>query len=89
MHCCDNHAKHSGENIHPQPTNSKKGIAAKWPYLCGTGIVGVVLAVTVFKISPANLLFYGVLLACPLMHVFMMKGHDHGEDHKEQDSKLK
>lgn len=46
-------------------------------------VLGVaVIAVTVFKVSIGNLFFFGVLLACPLMHIFMMKGHG---GHKEKD----
>lgn len=35
----------------------------------------VLIAVMVFKVSVGNLLFFGVLAACPLMHIFMMKNH--------------
>ena len=28
-----------------------------------------------------DILSYGLLLLCPLMHVFMMGGHGHGHDH--------
>jgi hypothetical protein len=40
--------------------------------------VGVVLtAVFVFKIPFTSVLFFGLFLACPLMHLFMMKDMDH------------
>lgn len=58
-------------------------IKSKWPYLCGIGAVAATVAVTIFKVSPENLLFYAVLLACPLMHVFMMKDHNHQKNHKK------
>lgn len=52
--------------------------------ICLAVLGAAVIAVTVFKVSIGNLLFFGVLLACPLMHLFMMKGHgDHG--HKGKD----
>lgn len=55
---------------------------SRWPFFCGLAVIVAILAITVFKVSPGNLLFYGALLACPLMHVFMMK--DHGQKkHKE------
>ena len=43
--------------------------------ICLVVLVIIVIAVTVFKVSIGNLFFFGVLLACPLMHIFMMKGH--------------
>ncbi len=40
------------------------------------GALGVaVVAVTIFKVSFVNILFFGILLACLLMHLFMMKSH--------------
>jgi len=42
------------------------------------------IAITVFKIPVGNLFFFAILIACPLMHVFMMKGHG-GHDHKGKD----
>lgn len=50
--------------------------------ICLAVLAVAVIAVTVFKVSIGNLFFFGVLLACPLMHLFMMKGHD---GHKEKD----
>lgn len=44
-----------------------------------------VIAVTVFKVSIGNLFFFGILLACPLMHIFMMR--DHGSHRKTDDTK--
>ncbi len=41
-------------------------------------LVAAVLAVTVFGVSPGNLLVFAMVLACPLMHLFMMRGHGHG-----------
>ena len=35
------------------------------------------IAVTVFKVSASTLLIGAVLLACPLMHFWMMKDMDH------------
>ncbi len=50
----------------------------KWLVICGLSILGGILAYFVFKISPGNIFFYGLLLLCPLIHVFMMKDMDHG-----------
>ena len=52
--------------------------------ICLVALAVIVIAVTVFKVSVSNILFFGIFLACPLMHVFMMKGHG-GHDHKETD----
>lgn len=52
---------------------------SKLPYICGAGVIFAIVAVTIFKVPPGNLIFYGILLACPLAHVFMMKDH---KDHK-------
>jgi hypothetical protein len=42
----------------------------------GLAIVAVI-AVSVFKVSFRSLLFAGAVLACPLMHVWMMKDGKH------------
>ena len=44
------------------------------PALC-VAAVGAVLAVTVFGIPTSTLLTGAIILACPLMHIFMMRGH--------------
>ena len=66
-------------------SNHKNGLP-QWLFLCGLAAFGILIAVTVFKISLPNVLFYGIFLLCPLMHIFMMKdhgGHDH-EDNQEE-----
>ncbi len=47
--------------------------------ICLGLIVLAVVALTVFKVSVGTLFFAGVLLLCPLLHVWMMKdgGHKH------------
>ena len=53
--------------------------------LIGIGIGAA--AVALFTGANASSLLFGLLiLACPLMMVFMMRGHDHGVRH-EDDSK--
>lgn len=44
----------------------------------GVGLVAAVLAVTVFGVSPGNLFVFAIVLACPLMHLVMMRGMGHG-----------
>ena len=63
-----------------QTTDKGGGLSRNWPYLCALGLVVVLVAVFFLKISLTNILFFGAILACPLMHLFMMKGHGHDEN---------
>ena len=53
---------------------------------CLVPVVGLIL-VYFFKVPLNNLLFYGMILICPLSHLLMMRfmGHDHSstEPHAE------
>lgn len=49
----------------------------KWLGICFGIVVLALIAVSIFKVSMSNLFFVGVLLACPLMHLWMMKDRDH------------
>lgn len=40
-------------------------------------IIIAVIAVSVFKVSAGTLFFAGAILACPLMHIWMMKDGEH------------
>jgi len=44
---------------------------------CVVLFVAVVIAISVFKVPIKSLLTYGILLACPLLHFFMMRGDGH------------
>jgi len=37
------------------------------------------IAISIFRVPPSSILLYGAILACPLMHIFMMRGMSHGE----------
>lgn len=46
--------------------------------ICVALVAATITAVTVFKVSFGSLFFIAALVACPLMHIFMMKGmHKH------------
>ncbi|KKQ36388.1 MAG: hypothetical protein US53_C0054G0001 [Candidatus Woesebacteria bacterium GW2011_GWA1_37_7] len=57
------------------PKNSKP--ISKTIGICIVLLVAAVIAVSVFKVPVKSLLTYGILLACPLLHFFMMRGDGH------------
>lgn len=54
-----------------------QGSLLKWLGVCLGLIVLVVGAITMFRIPVSTVLFGALLLACPLMHIWMMKGGSH------------
>lgn len=50
--------------------------------LCVLVPLGAILAVSVFGIPVSTLFLVGMLALCPLMHVFMMRGHGSGHGHE-------
>lgn len=44
--------------------------------------MALLAAIFVFNVPLGTVGLFLVMLACPLMHVFMMKGMGHGEQHK-------
>lgn len=91
MDCCSkkeeksNASNSNQNNVHHM--DNKRSSIPKWYYLCGAGLVVAVILVTVFKVSISNIFLYGIFLACPLMHIFMMKGHGGHHDAKEEKTK--
>ncbi len=57
-------------------------LSGKTLSICLGLIVLAVVAVTIFKVSLGTLFFAGVLLLCPLLHVWMMRG-EHGRTMKD------
>lgn len=65
------HGDHDGEG-HGRPQNRKPLL-----WVLGIGAVAVV-GWLLYRSGNGNLLFYGLILLCPLMHLFMHGGHGHG-----------
>ena len=45
--------------------------------ICLLAVAAALLAIVVFGVPVGTVATFGILLACPLMHVFMMKGGQH------------
>lgn len=82
MDCCQ---KKPGDNA-----KHSSFIKNKIFIFCLLGIGAAAVTVSFFKIPLSTLLTFSLLLLCPLMHLFMMKGHSMG-NHQEsgQDDKSK
>lgn len=55
---------------------------------CLIVIAGILLALFVFKIPLSGLLTFGLILLCPLMHLFMMKGMGYGKENCHSGKKV-
>lgn len=57
----------------------------KWliPFLCALPFIGIALWFFSGK-NPGNFLTLGLVLACPLTHVFLMKHDDHKDHNKHK-----
>ncbi len=52
--------------------------------LCCLIPLAALAAVSIFRVPANTVIFVAIVLACPAMHLFMMKGmtdHDHGAEH--------
>ena len=71
----ENHNDHSSTFSAVKAQDS----SLRWLGMCLGLIALAVVAVTIFQIPVGTVFFGAVLLACPLMHIWMMKdgGHKH------------
>lgn len=58
-------------------SGEKKTISTKILLICIALLAIIIVAITVLRVSPGSLLYIGLFLACPLLHVFMMQGGKH------------
>ncbi len=53
--------------------------------ICLIGVGIAIVAVSIFKVPLNSVLFFGFILACPLMHLFMGHGN-HGDNKKSEEA---
>ena len=82
MHCCNEHKKEKQEEN--QLEAGKPSLKFSWWWCLALVPVALIIFI-VFKIP----LIWGVFFLCPLMHVFMMKGHGEHDGHGEQKGEKK
>jgi hypothetical protein len=71
--------EHHNDHTDRLPAAKPQGSSLKWLGLCVGLVVLALLAITVFKVPVNTVVYTGILLACPLMHVWMMRsgGNNH------------
>ena len=60
-------------------TNENTQKKTNWLLICLGVAVVIFIAVKVFAVPLTNVVYFGAILACPLMHILMMRngGHKH------------
>ncbi len=60
-------------------TDRENGSKTNWLLICIGVLIALVIAVKVFGVSLSNVVYFGAILACPLLHILMMRngGHKH------------
>lgn len=48
-----------------------------WLLICVGVLITIAIAVKVFGVSFNNVVYFGAILACPLLHILMMKNGNH------------
>lgn len=69
----ENHNNHSSM----LSATKAQGSSLKWLGICLGIVTLAAVAVTAFQIPVSTVIFGATLLACPLMHIWMMKGGGH------------
>ncbi len=64
--------------MHHTATHSTQS-KTNWLLICVGVIAAVFIAVKIFAVPLSNVFYFGIILACPLMHILMMRngGHKH------------
>ncbi len=64
---------------HSKMNHSSKASNVNWVLVCVGVVVAAFIAVKAFGVPLTNVVYFGAILACPLMHIFMMRsgGHKH------------
>lgn len=58
-------------------TEKPSFVSAKTFGICIAGVAIAIVAISVFKVPISTIGFVAILLACPLMHIWMMKDGSH------------
>lgn len=66
---------HQGHHVEARTQN--QNAVAKWTFICVGVVIALIVAVKFFNVSVNTLAYGAVLLACPLMHILMMRGGNH------------
>lgn len=75
MNC---HSTKTGDDMAEHKT--KPMVSTQILVICIAVMAIAITAVTVFKVSVGSLFFVVALLACPLMHILMMKNMNHKDE---------
>ena len=62
---------------HMSTSDAPKTSTAKWFGICLLAVIGAIVAIKVFSVPVNTIVYLGILLACPLMHFWMMRGGGH------------
>ncbi|WP_456297546.1 DUF2933 domain-containing protein [Aromatoleum toluclasticum] len=76
---------HSAHDTSPGTATAKMSQRSKWVF-GGFAAIALVLLAFEHRVHLAGWLPWLILLACPLMHVFMHGGHGHGGHGTKSDS---
>lgn len=63
--------------ITSKKTTSFLSLSSKAIILCIFLIASALIATSIFKVPVTSVITFGLLLACPLLHFFMMRGDGH------------